>query len=84
MKLEERLFTPQEVAERLGMSKYTITEWIKAGRLKGVKIGKYWRVKERDLQAFIDNPPPLQRHAPVAKGSPSGGPERAERAERSR
>ena len=37
MKIEERLFSAEEVAERLGMSKYTVTEWIKTGRLKGVK-----------------------------------------------
>jgi excisionase family DNA binding protein len=84
MKLEERLFSVEETAERLGVSKYTISDWIKAGRLKGFKIGKFWRVKESDLQAFIDNPPPLQRHAPAAKGSPSERPERSERSKRSR
>jgi excisionase family DNA binding protein len=40
MKVEERLFTVEEVAERLGMSRYTISDWIKTGRLKGVKIAK--------------------------------------------
>jgi excisionase family DNA binding protein len=69
MNLEERLFTPQDVAERLGMSKYTITEWLKTGRLKGVKIGKYWRVKASDLQTFIDNPPPLQPQAREEKNA---------------
>ena len=72
MKVEERLFSVEEVAERLGMSKWTITDWLKAGRLKGSKIGKFWRVQERDLQAFIDHPPPLQRAsaAPPADVSP--------------
>ena len=84
MKMEERLFSPEEVAERLGMSRYTIGEWLRSGRLKGRHIGRFWRVKESDLQAFIDNPPPLQRSAPVAKGSPSERPERSERLKRSR
>jgi excisionase family DNA binding protein len=70
MKIEERLFSVEETAERLGMSKYTISDWIKAGRLKGFKIGKFWRVKESDLQAFIDNPPPLQRGTQGAKPTP--------------
>lgn len=61
IKLEARWFSVDEVAERLGMSRYTISDWIKAGRLKGVKIGKYWRVSERDLEAFLQNPRPLQR-----------------------
>ncbi|MGH8066992.1 MAG: helix-turn-helix domain-containing protein [Candidatus Entotheonellia bacterium] len=61
MKVEERLFSVEDTAERLGMSKWTITDWIKAGRLKGTKIGKFWRVRESDLEAFITNPPPLKR-----------------------
>jgi excisionase family DNA binding protein len=84
MKVEDRLFSIAEVAERLGMSKDTISDWIKAGRLKASRIGRFWRIRERDLEAFIDHPPPLQRNAPAAKGSPSERPERAERSKRSR
>jgi excisionase family DNA binding protein len=84
MKVEERLFSPEEVAERLGMSRYTIGEWLRSGRLKGRRIGRFWRVKESDLQAFIDNPPPLQPNTPAAKGLPSERPERSERSKRSR
>jgi excisionase family DNA binding protein len=61
MTVEERLFSVDETAERLGVSKWTIADWIKAGRVKGIKIGKFWRVRERDLEAFIANPPPLKR-----------------------
>jgi excisionase family DNA binding protein len=64
MKVEERLFSVEETAERLGVSKYTIADWIKAGRLKGTKIGKFWRVKASDLEAFLANPPPLERRRP--------------------
>jgi excisionase family DNA binding protein len=63
MKIEERLFSAEEVAERLGMSRYTIGEWLRSGRLKGRRIGRFWRVKERDLQAFIDRPPPVNMAA---------------------
>jgi excisionase family DNA binding protein len=61
MNLEERLFSAGEVAERLGMSRYTIGEWLRSGRLKGRRIGRFWQVRESDLEAFIANPPPLQR-----------------------
>ena len=47
------------------MSRSTIGEWLRSGRLKGRRIGRFWRVKESDLQAFIDNPPPLQRASPA-------------------
>jgi excisionase family DNA binding protein len=76
MKVEERLFSVDDTAERLGVSKWTITDWIKAGRLKGTKIGKFWRVRESDLEAFIANPPPLKRvslAAPQAQTTPTNG-----------
>jgi excisionase family DNA binding protein len=66
MKLEERLFSPQEVAERLGMSRYTIGEWLRSGRLTGRRIGRFWRVRESDLEAFIAHPPPLHQPTPVS------------------
>jgi excisionase family DNA binding protein len=77
MKVEERLFSVDDTAERLGVSKWTITDWIKAGRLKGTRIGKFWRVRESDLEAFIANPPPLKRvtlaapQTPPANGTPT-------------
>ena len=71
MKVEERLFSVEDTAERLGVSKWTITDWIKAGRLNGTKIGKFWRVREGDLEAFIANPPPLKRVALAAPQAPT-------------
>jgi excisionase family DNA binding protein len=76
MKVEERLFSVDDTAERLGVSKWTITDWIKAGRLKGIKIGKFWRVRESDLEAFLANPPPLKRvtlAVPQAQTPPANG-----------
>jgi excisionase family DNA binding protein len=66
MKIEEHLFSVEEVAERLGMSRYTIAEWLRSGRLTGRRIGRFWRVRESDLEAFIANPPPLERSTPAA------------------
>jgi excisionase family DNA binding protein len=67
MQVEDRLFSIVKVAERLGMRKDTIHNWIKAGRLKASRIGRFWRIRERDLEAFIDNPPPLHPGASVQK-----------------
>jgi excisionase family DNA binding protein len=58
---DEKLLSPEDVGERLGVSHYTVLTWIKRGRLKGRKIGKYWRVKPEDLEVFIENPPPMPR-----------------------
>jgi excisionase family DNA binding protein len=64
MKVEERLFTPKDVAERMAVSHYTVIVWLRRGWLKGHKYGKSWRVRESDLEAFIANPPPLDRRRP--------------------
>jgi len=48
------LLTPNEVAKILKVNVRTVTNLIRAGELKGVKVGRVWRIKEEDLQAFID------------------------------
>ena len=51
---DARLLTPEEVAERLQLSPFTIREYLRQGRLRGVKQDRHWRVREVDLQAFIE------------------------------
>jgi excisionase family DNA binding protein len=66
MPVDDRLYSIAEVAQRLGMSPYTVTTWIKAGRLKASRIGRFWRIRARDLERFIDDPPPLHPDRPAA------------------
>ncbi len=49
----EPYYTPDEIAERLKITRRTIYQWLKQGRLKGVKLGDLWRVSESDLKAFL-------------------------------
>lgn len=49
-----KFYTPKEVADYLKVSTYTIYEWIKAGKLKAYRIGRGLRVKDADLQAFVE------------------------------
>ena len=50
----EKLLTTQEVADHLGLTRRTIYTYIQKKTLPAVKIGKEWRVKESDLQAFVN------------------------------
>jgi molybdopterin-binding protein len=50
---EEKLYTPEEIAERLKLSKYTIYEMIKREELPAYHIGRSIRVSESQVQAFI-------------------------------
>lgn len=47
-----RLYTPEEAAEFLRVTPRTVREWLRTGRLKGVKAGRLWRVPEDELKAI--------------------------------
>jgi excisionase family DNA binding protein len=63
MNVEDRLWSIAETAEYLHMSKDTVTHWIKAGRLKASRIGRFWRIRPQDVETFINHPPPLTSRA---------------------
>ena len=49
------LLTPEEVAERLNVSRITVMRWLRQGKIAGRKLGgKIWRVHPDDLQTFIN------------------------------
>jgi excisionase family DNA binding protein len=49
------LLTLDEAAARLTIAKKTLRDWLKADppKLRGVKIGREWRIVERELEAFL-------------------------------
>jgi len=47
------LLTAEQAAATLQLSPKTIKGWLRAGKLMGCKIGRQWRVREVDLEAFI-------------------------------
>lgn len=50
----EKLLTTQEVADHLGLTQRTIYTYIQSGSLRAVKVGREWRIKETELEAFIN------------------------------
>lgn len=50
---EMKVYTIDEVATLLHVTRRTIYTYIKDGKLKAVKIGKYWRITEKALEAFL-------------------------------
>ena len=54
---ESKLLTVREVAAKLRVSEYTVREWLRMGRLKGIKPGGAkagWRVTEDELAWFLE------------------------------
>lgn len=48
-----KVYTLDEVAEILKVTKRTLYTYVKEGKLPAVKMGKYWRVSQDTLEAFI-------------------------------
>ncbi len=54
MENKERLLSPEDVAKQLNIATATVREYLREGRIKGMKVGKLWRVRESDLQKHIE------------------------------
>ena len=49
----EKLLTVKDAAKVLLVKPTTVREWLKAGKLKGVKMGRLWRVWKSELEVFL-------------------------------
>lgn len=48
-----KVYTLEEIAGLLHITRRTLYTYVKEGKLKAVKIGKYWRVSEKNLNGFL-------------------------------
>jgi len=48
-----RVYTIEELVILLHVTRRTIYNYIKEGKLKAVKMGKYWRVTQKQLDDFL-------------------------------
>lgn len=53
-----RLYSVEQVAERLGLHVRTVRNYVRDGRLNAVRIGKQYRIAHEDLEAFMGRPVP--------------------------
>lgn len=45
--------TVEEVGERLKIHPESVRDWLRTGKLKGLKAGRQWRITERALDTFL-------------------------------
>ena len=50
---DKELFDCEEVAEYLGVERSTVQRWCRSGHLRGLKIGKGWRIRRDALEDFL-------------------------------
>ena len=56
----QEIFTPEEIAEKLKVSRLTVHRWLRSGNLKAFKAGKVWRITRDDLEKFLGRPIPWE------------------------
>ena len=50
-----KLLKTSEIAERLNIHKETARAWCVSGKLPSFRVGSHHRVREEDLQEWIEN-----------------------------
>ena len=51
---EIKVYTLDEIADILKVTRRTLYTYVKTGKLDAVKIGRYWRVREDALNKFLE------------------------------
>lgn len=52
--MEEEIFTPEDVSKYLRVSMSSVYKFINSGELEAYKVGRLWKIKRSDLEAFAD------------------------------
>ncbi|HSK11491.1 MAG TPA: response regulator [Vicinamibacterales bacterium] len=52
--MEDRLLTTEEVLEYLHVNLRTVYRWVKAGQLPATRVGRQWRFRKSDLDAWLE------------------------------
>jgi len=71
--IDETFLTTEEVLEYLHVNLRTVYRLIKAGKIPAVRVGRQWRFRKRDIDAWLDNQRPKGAVRPAAP-PPSASP----------
>jgi excisionase family DNA binding protein len=47
------LYTAEETAAKLKVTRRAVYRWLSTGKLKGLRIGQHWRIAEEELMEFM-------------------------------
>ena len=63
---DEIFLTTEEVLEYLQVNLRTVYRLIKAGKIPAVRVGRQWRFRKRDIDAWLDTQRPRSDRSPSA------------------
>ena len=68
--IDETFLTTEEVLEYLQVNLRTVYRLIKAGKIPAVRVGRQWRFRKRDIDAWLDSQRPRGSARAVAPAPP--------------
>jgi excisionase family DNA binding protein len=73
--MDETFLTTEEVLEYLQVNLRTVYRLIKAGKIPAVRVGRQWRFRKRDIDAWLDSQRPRGgSRQPAAAATPAARP----------
>ncbi|WP_338819583.1 helix-turn-helix domain-containing protein [Neomoorella thermoacetica] len=51
---KEKFYSPHEVAKMYNVKEETVRKWLYRGNIRGIKMGRLWRIPESALREFIE------------------------------
>src|SRR5581483_10926138 len=74
--IDETFLTTEEVLEYLQVNLRTVYRLIKAGKIPAVRVGRQWRFRKRDIDAWLDSQRPRSGSTarPAAAPAPAARP----------
>jgi excisionase family DNA binding protein len=67
--MDDTFLTTEEVLEYLQVNLRTVYRLIKAGKIPAVRVGRQWRFRKRDIDAWLDSQRPRGARGTQAPGS---------------
>ena len=71
---DEGFLTTEEVLEYLQVNLRTVYRLIKAGKIPAVRVGRQWRFRKRDIDAWLESQHPRAARTPAASPRPAAQP----------
>lgn len=51
----DQFVSPEHLAQRLSVSRWTVYRWVAEKKIKSIKIGRLVRISESEIQRFVGN-----------------------------
>lgn len=67
--MDDKLFTIEDIADKLGVHSKTIRRYLYSGKIGGQKIGSQWRISQKSLDSFLKSGESSCTHGSVSPSS---------------